>query len=100
MIAGLSMLALFAAVEYGASLESEAPVRGPRWELQPRAERLAHANASLRFMEDFVTDAETGTGLCGTQFLRAEYDVRAAIKEGLLPPDTHIPELFLTVLQR
>ena len=93
------MLALFAAVEYGALFKSEAPVLAPRQEIQSRAERLAHAKASLRVMEYYVAAAATETGLCGTPFLQAEVDVRAAVQEGLLPADTRIPELFIRIVR-
>lgn len=94
------MLALFAAFEHGALFEKEAPMGAPRQEIQSRAERLAHAKASLRVMEYYEAAAATEKGLCGTPFLQAEVVVRAAVQEGLLPADTRIPELFIRIARQ
>lgn len=98
LIAGLAAVAIFAAVEYEALFESEDLLPASRRELQSRAERLAEVQETLRFMEAYELPGQKG--LCGTAYLQASLDVRAAIEEGLLPPDTHIPKLSITVLQR
>ena len=91
------MLALFAAVKYGALFESEDLLPAPRLKLQSRAE---YAKASLRVMEYYETAAANAKGLCGTPFLQAEVVVRAAVQEGLLPADTRIPELFIRIARQ
>ena len=79
LIAGLTALGLSSS-----SLDNAATAR---------LERLASAQASLKYMEDFV--AAPGYKDCATPFLQAEDKVRAAIEEGLLLPDTRIPELII-----
>jgi hypothetical protein len=63
-----------------------------------RSERLAQAQESLQYMKEMA--AYQGYIDCGTPLIMAEDEVRSAISEGLLPPDTKIPVLAIKRLAR
>ena len=81
LIAGLIALAVSGSVDHSALA---------------RSERLARAQESLQYMREMA--AFQGYIDCGTPFIMAKDEVRAAIVEGLLPPDTHIPILLIELL--